>query len=350
MKQFFTLTFLLTCCFLVRQDLHAQDPYLAQHYAAPLQMNPAHAGVFEGSWRAVLNYRQQWNIVLGRNPFRTMGASWDKRSRVGRNDYIAYGINVLHDEVGMGNLTQDKGYLNLSFMKQLDGGRYRRSDQYLVAGVQGGFGQMALDFGGLWFSTQFDGATETIDPSLDNQEALVMDQTNLYLDLNAGLMWYAVFDKNQSIYAGGALHHVNAPTVSFFDQNNTLEMKWVAQIGGEFPMTRELSMLPSLLVMGQGPSLLTLFGGNFRYSNRDWREIAIRAGAFGQIGKNPTSAGWNNLIATAVLEMERIQLGFSYDINTGKVAEPTNARGGFEISLIYVHPEKSRYKTRCPKF
>ena len=350
MKQIFTLILTLVLLGGWQTETTAQDPYFAQHYAAPLQMNPAMAGVYEGRFRAALNYREQWNIVLGNDPFRTMAASFDIRNNIGRNDYIAYGINVLHDEVGAGNLTQDKGYLNLAYMKQLNGGGYRSGDQYLVAGIQGGFGQFGLDYNNLWFSTQFDGGTENIDFTLSNQENFMTEQTDLYLDLNAGLMWYAIFDDNRSIYVGGSLHHVNEPTVSFLDMNNTIDTKWTAQVGGELPLTRELSVLPSAMMMGQGPSLITIFGGNFRYSNRDWREIAIRAGAWGHIGNGFNGIGWNNLIFSAILEVEAVQVGFSYDVNTGAVAEPTNARGGFEISVIYVHPERSRYKTRCPKF
>ena len=348
----YTFTLLLLLSFLFRaEEARAQDPYFAQFYAAPLHVNPAFTGVFQGEWRVVANYRQQWNIVLGKNPFSTAGASFDMRSQIGRGDYLSYGINVMHDEVGAGNLTLDKGYLNLSYMKQLDGGRYRAGDQYLIAGVQGGFGQMSLDYPALWFSSMFDPIVEDVNFDQNSGEAFVDEKSDVYLDLNAGLMWYAVWDDNQSIYIGGSINHITQPNITFLgNTGNDLDMKWNAQIGGQIPFTRELSLLPAAYVMGQGPSLLSLFGGNFRYSNRDWREIAIRAGAWGHIGNTVNNVSWNNVVVTTVLEIERLQIGVSYDVNTGKVSQPTNARGGFEISLIYTSPSKTRIKTRCPEF
>jgi hypothetical protein len=48
--------------------------------------------------------------------------------------------------------------------------------------------------------------------------------------------------------------------------------------------------------------------------------------------------------------MERWNFGFSYDVQTFALTRPTNYRGGYELSLIYTHPEYKRVKTICPKF
>lgn len=346
MKSKFTLLLALAGFLTVQ----AQDPQFIQFYAAPLQLNPAMTGVHAGKWRAAANYREQWSSILDTRPYRTISASFDTKSRIGRGDFFAYGVTLLKDEAGKSEYSRTTADLSLSFMKQLDGNRYRRYDQYLIGGLQAGLGQHSINQGNLWFSSQFDLDDERVNRSIASGESIV-DQSNMYWNLNAGLAWYAVFDDNQSLYLGGAFHHVNAPRVSFIaDGEESMERKWVIHAGGELPFSRQLSILPALAVLGQGPSMLAIAGANLRYTNRDWREVAIRAGAWGHLVNDVESNLANPAITvTAILEIERLNIGVSYDIGANKLAAPTNGRGALELSLIYVHPASRREKVNCPK-
>lgn len=329
----------------------AQDPHLAQFYAAPVSTNPAMIGVFNGRFRVVANYREQWASIINDNPFRTVGASFEIRHRVGRNDFMAYSVNAMRDEAGSSSYTRTNGNFGFSYMKQLGGGGYSSTNQYLIAGAQLGAGQHGIDPGSVWFSSQFNTTTEEIDMSLSSGE-MINSQSDVYLDFNAGLMWYATFDDNLSIYAGGALHHLNAPRISFVEDGGEVwPMRWLAQAGGEVPFTDELSLLPAVIFQKQGTSLNTIFGANFRYTNSDWREVAIRVGAWGDIANRlDAETTFPGMIFTAILEMDRWNLGFSYDVNSGDLSAPTNARGAFEMSLIYVHPASRKERVKCPKF
>ena len=332
-------------------ELQAQDPHLAQFYAAPTHTNPALLGVFNGRFRVNMNYREQWASIINNNPFRTMAGSFEMRHGVGRNDFLSYGVSVLRDEAGTSRYTRNQGTLGVSYMKKLSGGRYGSGTQFLIAGAQAGGGQHSIQGDKLWFSNQYDFDAEEVNFNAASGEG-ISNMSDFYIDFNAGLMWYAVFDDNMSIYAGGSLHHINAPRITFFESGDAgqLDMKWNGQIGGELPLSRELSMLPAVIVMGQGPSLNTIFGTNFRYTNRDWREIAIRIGVWGDLVNNLDSGlSFPSMIYTAVLEMGRWNVGLSYDVNAGALTAPTNSRGAFEISASYVHPATRKEKVKCPK-
>lgn len=337
---------------LVSGLLQAQDPYLAQFYAAPVQYNPAMTGVHPGRFRVGLNYREQWGSVVD-DAFRTMAGSFDIKYRVGRGDFAAFGLTAMRDQAGSSRYIRTQGMLSGAYLKQLSGSRYRTSDQYLIGGLQVGFGQHSLDFSNLWFTNQFDISTEDINTGLPSGE--VSDVTSaMYLDFNAGLLWYALFDENASIYLGGSFHHLNGPEVSFLaNSTQTLYRRWVAQAGGEAPLNDRLSIMPGALVMGQGPSLMALAGANLRYTDRDWKEVAIRAGAWGHVAKRTDSSGADYMIPsvvfTTVLELERILIGVSYDVNAGVLADPTNGRGAFELSFQYIHPAQRRERVNCPK-
>lgn len=353
MNRIYTFLFFLTCL-LCSTQLSAQDPHFSQFYAAPLHYNPAMTGVYSGKFRVALNYREQWGSVVSSSPFRTIGASFDARQRVGKGDFIGLGFSTLRDQAGEANFARTQGHLNFSYLKQLSGNRYRTNDQYLIGGLQLGGGQHTLDYNRLWFSNQFDEPSASIDPNASSGE-LLNNTSDPYLDLNAGLLWYALFGDNASIYVGGAVHHVNAPRISFFPgSSDILYMRWVGQVGGELPFSKYFSILPSIMVMGQGPSFMSLFGGNLRYTNRDWREVAIRAGVWGQVARSTDASGadfmFPSVIFSTILEMERMQIGLSYDVNAGVLSLPTNGRGAFEISMVYIQPASRRDRVQCPKF
>lgn len=337
-------------------SLQGQDPHFGQFYAAPLQINPAMTGVHTGSYRLGLNYRDQWSSVVD-DPFHTYAVSFDSRYRIGKGDFLAFGLNALHDRAGASPYVRTQGYLNLSYMKQLSGNRYRTSDQYLIGGLQLGAGQHALNPGSLWFSNQFNPGTVSVDPSSPSGEQWGAGQVNsgVYLDFNAGILYYALFDDDASLYIGGSAQHLNGPDISFLDNSSqSLYQKWMVQAGGQIPFTGELSFLPAAIGMFQGPSMTVLAGGNFRYSNHDWRELAIRAGVWAQVSRQEDAQGPDYglpaVIFATILEVERFNLGFSYEVNAGYLNRPTDGRGAFEMSLIYVHPAEKRERVNCPKF
>lgn len=333
-------------------QLKAQDPRFSQFYAAPLELNPAMIGVYEGKFRATANYRELYTSILSDNPFRTIAASFDMRFNVAKGDYVGVGVSALRDEVGISNYNRVRGNIGASYLKQLGGGRYATNTQYLVAGAQVGVGQRGFDFGKLWFTNQFDTEQAVIDFGASTGENFDNQNTDTYLDFNAGLLWYIVFEENRSIYFGAAAYHLNNPNISFLnDSDEILHTRYVAHAGGELPFNDNLSILPAIAIMTQNQSMSTTLGANFRYRNRDWREVAIRIGGWVHIvNQLDSGVGMDAFIIAAILETEKVNFGINYDITASSLSTANNARGAFELSVVFKQPEKSRYKAACPKF
>lgn len=346
------ILFAVLSFFAVLSETQAQDPRFSQYYASPWNLNPALNGVFNGKWRATVNYRDQWGSFLSPVPFRTYAASFEHRLQVGYgDDYASFGIGAMHDEAGTARFSQDKVQLGGAFLKQLSGGR-RQADHYLSAGAQLGFGQNSIDWGKLWFSRQFDPSSETPNTSLSSNEPNTNVASKSYLDFNAGLLWYAVFENDGFFYLGGAMHHLNKPKISLAnDDNETLYTRVTGHIGGQFPLNETVSLLPGALVMSQGPAFETDLGINLRYSNNDFNELALRAGAWARIG-NKLQKGLQADAVTVVgmLELNRWMLGLSYDITVSSLTQANNSRGAFEVSLTYFHPGEKRARVVCPNF
>lgn len=352
MKRFFTLFIILLFTIFSIFEVKSQDARFSQLYANPLLLNPAMTGIYEGKFRFVANYRELYSSVLQNTAFKTISSSFDIRFPVQRNDYAGFGINVLRDDVGLANFSRFQTNLGGSFMKKLKGSRYNHNSQFLVVGGQLGVGQRGYNWDGLWFSQQYNEETSAVDFSANNGENFSQDNTGLYLNFNAGLMWYTVLEDNASFYIGGALHHVNTPNISFLgNKDEILHRRWVGHLGGELPLNKQLSLLPAAAVFTQNKSMSTTAGANFRYTNREWKEVALRTGGWLHFS-NRLESGFlvDAFIIMAVLETEKWNFGLSYDITTSSLTDANNARGAFEISLTYIHPEKRKYRLECPKY
>jgi len=332
------------------QSASAQDPRFAQFYAAPDQLNPALSVVHDGQMRFIINYRDQWSSVLNEVPFRTLAAHYDYRINIRKNDYLGIGFNALQDQAGASRLKRTKGQANLSFMKYLGGGQEK--DFYLVACAQAGIGQHSLDWSDLWFSGQYDAGNEVINFDLPSGE--VESRTGgIYPDFSAGLLWYLV-GKDYSLYAGGAIYHLNTPNISIFENGiDPLNRRYVGHLGGEVAMTEFLSILPAASINFQGPATDLNIGTNFRYTSGDQNDLALRIGGWAHLaGTQNNGAAFEAFTVTSMLEMNTWMLGISYDINTSQLTPASNARGAFEASFIYIIPQngKRQAKVICPKF
>ena len=308
-------------------------------------------GIYSGKFRFVANYRELYSSVLQNTAFRTISSSFDIRFPVQRKDYAGFGINVLRDEVGLANFNRFQANVGGSFMKALDSGK-RGTSQFLIVGGQLGVGQRGYNWEGLWFSQQYDVEQSAIDFSADPGEKFLSDNTGIYLNFNAGVLWYTVLDDNASFYAGGALHHINTPNISFLEsQDEILHRRWVGHLGGELPVNKELSILPAAAFFSQHTSMSTTAGASFRYTTREWKEVALRMGGYMHFSnKLESSFLMDAFIVSAVLETEKWNFGVSYDITTSSLTSANNARGAFELSLIYIHPERRKYRLECPKY
>src|ERR1700744_5202325 len=83
---------------LTMHTVDAQDIHFTQFNAAPLIINPAFTGNFDGQYRVAAIYRNQWQSVTV--PYVTYGASIDAPlvHDLSVDDYLAGGIQGYKDQ------------------------------------------------------------------------------------------------------------------------------------------------------------------------------------------------------------------------------------------------------------
>ena len=344
-------TILLVGILMCQWTLHAQDIHFSQFYASPLTLNPALTGVMNCNNRFTANYRNQWASILKSDAYNTYSVSYDRKIPVGQYDYFGLGGALWSDVAGSLNFGTLKGLLSVSFSKRMFGDR--NSSHYLVLGANGGVTQRRIDFHLARWGDQHDG-DGGFDPDVTSQEDIngTFDRDNfLFADVGVGLLWFSVFDKNNNVYIGGAYDHLNRPNQSFNSQNTIpLFSKYTVHAGGEFLVTKNMSLLPGAVMLKQGPSFEVNAGTSLRFLLGESGQ-AVQFGVWSRIANQLSeSLLLDAFILSARFDYNEFSIGFSYDINTSQLNQATNANGSFEFSLIYKICGVENRGVYCPEF
>src|SRR6056297_7446 len=337
----------------------AQDIHFSQFYQSPLNLNPAMTGVMNCNVRFVANYRNQWASVLRANAFNTYSVSYDQKFTAFRRDYFGVGATFWGDRAGEVSFSTLQGRISGSFSKYLGGGRSQA--HYLVVGVDGGLAQRSIDFANARYGNQ--NINGVFDGSIASGEEGNFERNNfLFGDLSAGILWFSNWGDNRSFYAGGAYHHSNSPNQSFTeDQEVFLYSRYTLHAGGEFPISRNTSLIPGLVTFFQGPSWQLNGGtsmrfqlGSSRYDNQSFQFGAwvrlVNQYQWSSEMIEDYSLGADAIILSTRFQYNNFDFGFSYDVNVSPLRTGANGNGAFEFSMIYTICGPERRGVYCPVF
>ncbi len=331
----------VTICGTLVSKALAQDPNFSQFFASPLTLNPAMTGKFDGVYRVAGNYRNQWPTIY--NAFTTYTASFDMgilKNRIPEYDQFGVGILGFADQAGDGVLKTNSAALSVAYHKSIDENGYNQ----IGAGFQGGFVSKRLDVTKVTFEDQlttsgFTGPTSEI---FSGKQVSVS-----YFDVNAGVFYNGTSNGYNNFYFGASMYHINRPQESFEgDPYFLLNPRITFQGGGKIPA---------------GQYNYVHFSAN--YSVQAKAHNAMMGGAYGlNVNADPDDptivylGSWfrfgDAVIPYVGLEFGDLHFGATYDINISSLKPGSNARGGAEISLIYIKKpsDPNAKKLNCPKF
>lgn len=338
---------------LLTTDLKAQDPHFSQFWATPLKTNPAFTGVFDGNYRFTALYRGQWSSVLKDESvplFRTVTGSVDFRFDQGRQSAIGVGLAVLNDKAGESEFGTTQADISFSYLRAFDRERHHN----VSIGFQGGVAQRTISYAGLRFGNQFDPTLGGFNDQFSNGEILG-DDNFIYFDVGFGALYYwTKNDARTNVYAGVAVNHINRPNQSFFDgEDADLFMKIQANLGAQFKLGDQVDLMPSVLIMNQGPAIETSVGAfaKFFFVRNDPAGNAFYFGPWYRMVRGVENGiASEALILAAKLDYEGFTIGFSYDLNFSELTPASNSNGAYEISVAYAGRWKKGNKLVCPRF
>ncbi len=338
---------LSTLILLFGVTIKAQDRHFSQFYSAPIYLNPALTGNYDGGFRIGLNYRDQWRGTLD-NPFVTYSGFVDLKMKTrlsaAQKDYAAVGAIFFADQVSAVDFNTN----NMSFTGALHKSLDINNKQYLSIGFQFGISSRNVNYEKLNFADQFNG----VDGFTENTNELLPANNFSFGDLSTGLHYSIRIKKHASLYAGLALHHILQPAISFYEKPTEeiyLQRKFTLYGGSELPISTSTSLNPRIFVMKQGEHLEMTGGANFRTLVNDYSGVAVHFGGWLRTNRSITGpVNPDAVILLAGFEYNRILFGVSYDINLGSLSK-SRGRQAFEFSLGYLG-ETEEDGIVCPKF
>lgn len=331
---------------LLTAKVYAQDIHFSQHWAAPLALNPATTGKFNGIVRGTFNYRNQWFTIPTLNsvtPYQTFQASVDGQVLpTGRsNNRLGVGGMFFNDKAGDGALQTNSGMISIAYHQSVS--QYGRS--HISFGIQAGVVSKQIRFENLIFENQLNTGFGW-NPSLPNGEP-VTNRSMFYPDVNIGAMFSSRPRDKFAFNIGYAMHHVARPKESFLGQNKNIERRHVVTAGAEFfaGYDNQWSISPLFHFMMQANATLfhTGIGVNYQTSNE---KIAIFGGAFYRVK--------DAAIVNLGVSLWDARIGVSYDLNHSDLRGASRAQGALELSVVYIFKNHRDpdidYINYCPKF
>jgi len=322
---------LIFCILSFTAQLYAQDHIYSQFFNAPVYLNPALTGQFEGDIRMNLIYRNQWSGLGGDLSYLSASADLNIPNFGG-------GLGLLFSRSNEGSAYLRKNNLAATYSYSVGG------DDFVTSfGIQAGMASRQLDLNKLVFSDQIDASTGYIPGSITNAQLPTVN-TRSYFDAGAGVnMVYRNF------MGGIALHHLNSPNESFSDVQDKLPMRMVANASWRITLNPQFNfqnddgvyLIPSVVYYRQAASSSVSMGAQFKYSS-------VNMGLWYRTSGTSTA---DAVVVSFIFDIfkgskngEKLRLGISHDATTSKI-NYTNTNGTTEASVGFekYFPNSSSY-------
>lgn len=329
-----------------------QDVGFSQFYDQPLLRNPALAGIFSGDLRFTASYRNQWQSVT--IPYRTFGLSSEVKVplNLAEDDNLTLGLQLIRDVAGSSQFSTLEVLPAVNYSLPLSGER----NSYLSIAFMGGLMQQRFDPTKLVMGDQFiAGSNGTF--SISPASSQVFDNTSVnYFDFSAGLSYNGVLGEEADYFIGAGLFHLAKPKVGFYEGHTITLNKKLALNGGLSVPTSETDRCIFYLDYFKQfeakfkPVGKSTFQAGFMYSTDLFVMDDVQKTLTGGVMYRLNDA----IIPVVQLQLSKLVIGVSYDINIDKLAAAAQNRGGFELILSYRDflnsNQKERRQALCPRF
>lgn len=308
-------------------QLRAQDPMFSQFYHAPMQLNPALAGLVDAP-TIHINYRNQWSSI--NRAYATYSAAF---SQYAPKLNSGFGIQAMADVAGNGIYSTTQVNLCYAYDIRFD------DNFYIRAGMDMGFASKRLNWNKLIFYDQLDPQTGAYDANGNlnpTEEAMISSSVN-YFDVGLGMLMRARY-----WYAGFSFKHLNTPNEAYYNinaANGELPVRASFHAGAEIPIYSHNKRKSVAFI---SPNLLFVKQRNFYQLNVG--AYAQGQNIFGGLFFRHTFGNGDAVIMSAGFVKGVFKLAYSYDLTVSKLTP--NSGGTHELALILNFEDKNKKHAR----
>jgi type IX secretion system PorP/SprF family membrane protein len=271
--------------------------------------------------RVILNHRRQWTGIADGYQTYSFTGMYPLVIQSGQQK-LGIGLHGFQDQEGAFKTIDGK--LSVSYSIQL------AENNYLSAGVNGGYIQRSLNTKDLTFDNQYNTSTGQYDGSRPTGEGEALTEQNGFGDVGAGLMWhmaqpYSPGDNSVGAFAGIAGYHLNTPNESFIDNpEGQRPMRFSYLLGGRV-MAGNFGFTPHVrLITQNGPEELA-GGVHLHYVRENIGKITA-----GAVYKRRDGVG-----AIVGYSHDYFTVGYSYDMTVSRLNTLADGANAHEISLSF---------------
>lgn len=324
--------------------MRGQDLHFSQVNETPLFLSPANTGFYNGYFRAIANYKNQWAAM--NNAFQTMALSIDGglfKSKK-RPAFMGIGLTFFNDQAGAAKLRKTSAMLNVSGLVKI--GRHSA----LSVGLAGGTAATNANYNKLTYANQFDG--NAFNTSIDSREPLYRQYTTV--DVAAGAAYeFAKYKKDQdhddvsSFRLAFGAFHLNKPVQEYGPGSSyKLPVRLAYSFTSVFDLEdTKFTLTPTVVYQTQGKYQELFLGSYVKYrmstGTKVTGEKTQNAFGFGIFYRTKDA-----LVPKIIFDLGDYSVGMSYDVNVSGYRTASNYKGGFEISLRYNNLASSLFESR----
>lgn len=339
MKNIGILLLILVGCI---QLSEAQDVRFSQYYAAPLYINPALSGAYDGSYKLTAIYRDQWRGTFN-EPISTAGFSADARFKMGkrgREDAASGGIMFLSDRTSLYDFNTTFIGLTGAFHKSLNDD----TRSYLSAGFRFSMINKGVNYENLTFQDMFNGVSEFSFPTTENLPINTLSFADLSIGIN-----YSTKPSARSLFSiGASVGHILNNNISFykneeispgekkFIQDVRIKKLYHVDVQYTFPASRYLQLSPRISWRMQGDFMDLSIGTASHLRFREDARFAMHFGLWGRGVNYLDTYHFSTITGMVGFEYNSVIFGFSYDANIPDYINYGKGRNTFELSISYI--------------
>lgn len=324
------LLFLVMLC--IGVSLHAQNLHHTYFEFAPLYVNPALAGGYEGTLRISGMYRDQYRSVTGA-PFMTFdgGVEYNLPFRPRKKDWIAAGVSFSNDRAGTLQRQRNVFRMGAAYHLALD----KKAMSDIALGVQ--FVSNSFSVSRIPMDASRPGRTLMADMdiaafnerinsgsggNMGNNEVL----DGSYSDYVVGLVYTKKTKSGSSFRIGASGSQFVNTNQGLLNSRDELPIRIVGYVHMERMLNKTYSIEPAILYQNQGQANELVMHGIVGYNMNKEYLLRLKAG----LGYRVSDAAQVLLGA----DYKDWKFGFSYDLNISSLTPATNTFGGFELSVM----------------
>ncbi len=330
----------IVCIMSAFQHLNAQDFHYSQFYNAPMSVNPALTGIFNGDERLSGSLRDQWRSVPV--PWFNFSVGYDRKfySKKSTKGFFGGGVYFNYDKQGDSNLTLANINLSGSYTRILN------RNNLLTLGALVGYSSRGFDPSGLTWDRQWDQARNEVVRGAGSGETFEFERFG-FVETGLGLNYRWQKSTRTKLDLGLGAFHLTTPTAKFNVATNEQSLPIRLSFYGIYSreLTDKLDLQLDALYQNQSPYDELLFGGylNFYLNQQRGKEFQFRVG----VGYRTRKA----IFPKVGLEFNNFFIAASYDIYLDEFSAE-HGGGGPELHLRYIikHVKPLGKFKACPIF